>query len=74
MITFNQFLEIEKAPIIDLGGRIAVIDDTQDPPKWKTIAKIFPASRAKAIEVAIKNNLKSFWLIDDTGNKQYINL
>ena len=59
-----------KFPIVDLGGWIVVIDFDSDnslKPKWKRVAKVFPASITNAKRVATDLEIINPWLRDDTG-------
>jgi hypothetical protein len=61
-------------PIIDLGGRLRVIDDSTDPPRWKTICNLAPASEANAIKEMKRRGLRAAWLFDDIGDKRYLTI
>ena len=63
-----------KPPCIDLGGQVAVIDDTVNPPVWRKAGPRVVASVANAKGIMRLNNLTAAWMIDDLGNKLYITL
>ncbi len=60
----------EKAPNIDCGGYVAVIDDSGDRPVWRRIVRIF-ATEANVRRVMAEHNLTGAWLLDDCGGKRY---
>ena len=55
--------------IIDLGGKLQVIDESSDPPRWRTIARVFPATpaRAWALLADLPTHPRNVWLLDDLG-------
>jgi len=53
-------------PIIDLGARYQVIDETCDPPRWKTIG-CGVACKARAREAAKKAGYSTVWILDGIG-------
>lgn len=61
-------------PVIDLGGRVAVIDATGEKPKWKVLARVPAASTENARRVARENGVTGVWLLDDLGGKEYVTL
>lgn len=58
-------------PNICLGGRIQIIDDTTEPPQWKTLARCF-ATDKNARAVARKHGLSGVWVLDDYGYRWYV--
>lgn len=55
-------------PCIDLRGLFQVIDDTQDPLRWKTISEGY-ATAANARRVARQHGLCGIWINDGFGRK-----
>lgn len=60
-------------PVIDLGARVCVIDDSKaGTPGWKPLARGV-ASQSWAKRVLSQHGFTSGWLIDDLGYKTFIN-
>ena len=60
--------------VVDLGGRLQIIDDSVEPPRWKTVASLNCASRANAERSMRQLGLTSAWLRDDCGERRLITL
>ncbi len=52
---------------------VQVIDDSQDPPVWKTIGKCFDTTVAVA-NVMNKHHLKKAWVKDILGDRRYVSV
>jgi len=50
---------------IDMSGKLCVIDDSGDVPKWKKICNVFPSCEVQAKKAMREHNLKTAWLIDE---------
>jgi hypothetical protein len=57
--------------VIDLGGWVAVIDDTGSKPVWKKLERIF-ATQENAKKVLSKNGYKDGWILSDNGDKIFV--
>ena len=62
----------EQPPVIDLGGKVAVMDLSVEVPTWNVIATVFPATRKRAIKALKANGLDRGWLFDQLGDREYI--
>lgn len=60
------------APVIDLGGRVAVIAEVNGRMVYKTVERVFPASKVKAAEVLRRHGFAGGWLIDGTGDREWV--
>lgn len=58
-------------PNIDLAAIYQVIDDSVEPPRWKTLHEGY--ATAKTAQAVIKwHKLPGIWMLDGTGDRQYI--
>lgn len=57
-----------RLPIIDLGVKYQIIDESGDKPRWKTVGTgVDSASNARAI--ARKLGVKNIWINDGLGRR-----